>query len=327
MAARRNNRRGAGRGFLRLLGYITGILLFGIVVFLFTSCRPAPKTSYVRQDHPQAVLPRSEAPSQHERHRDSEQAQTTDTPPVQQVETRAASPAPETPAEEPTVTEEQTENMRPALPHNTERPDVAVLQHETARGNKGSRKIAITFDAGADSRPTAVILNALAKHNIHATFFLTGKFIEKNPSLTRRIAAEGHEIGNHTYSHKRLTSLTDGEIEVEVDKVEQQVLRLTGRSTKPLLRVPYGARDSHVLSVLASMGYTSVYWDIDSWDSVKAGITSEEIGNRVLGKIRNGSIVLMHCGSMATADELDPLLQQLQSEGYQPVTVSALLND
>jgi peptidoglycan/xylan/chitin deacetylase (PgdA/CDA1 family) len=81
-----------------------------------------------------------------------------------------------------------------------------------------------------------------------------------------------------------------------------------------------------VLTVLRDQGYKSIYWDLDSWDSVKKGITADEITNRVTSKIRNGSIVLMHCGSQATADALDNLLTKLIESGYIPVTVSELLN-
>lgn len=196
---------------------------------------------------------------------------------------------------------------------------------EVSRGSKISRRIALTFDAGADPRPTPKILEALAKHNLHATFFLTGKWIQKNPELAARITAEGHEIGNHTYSHKRLTSLNAGEIANEAERTEQLVLKVTGHSTKPYLRCPYGERDKRVLSVLRGLGYRSIYWDVDSWDSVKVNITSAEIEQRVMKKVRNGSIVLMHCGSKPTSDALDSLIGQLLSAGYQPVTVSELL--
>lgn len=214
------------------------------------------------------------------------------------------------------------------LPHEKPAPNVSIRsQREVSRGSAQSTKIALTFDAGADARPASEILSVLAKHGVHATFFLTGKWIEKNPGLARRIIAQGHEIGNHTYSHKRLTELTSGEIADEVDRTEQLALEVTGQSTKPFFRPPYGARDKRVLSVVGGLGYRSIYWDLDCWDSVKKGITSAQIEDRVLAKIRNGSIVLMHCGSQPSADALDSLLQKLESSGYQQVTVSELLGN
>lgn len=220
------------------------------------------------------------------------------------------------------------ESVSPSNPDQTKPDDLpkADLGTEVSHGDRHSSKIALTFDAGADARPAQSILETLSRYNIHCTFFLTGEWIERNPKLTQQIALAGHEIGNHTYSHRRLTGLTDREIAYEAEKTEQLVLQLTGHSTKPLLRVPYGARDKRVLASLGQNGYQSIYWDVDSWDSVKTDITSDEIKQRVLSKIQNGSIVLMHCGSKATADALDSMLRELLNLGYQPVTVSELLN-
>lgn len=214
-------------------------------------------------------------------------------------------------------------------PPKIDEPKLAATANSTmeySRGDITSKRIAITFDAGASSEPTAKILKTLAKHNIKCTFFLTGKWMEKNPSTTKKIASMGHEIGNHSYSHKQLTKLGAAEIAADADKTNRIVNELTGLNTKPLYRVPFGARDKRVLTVLRDQGYKSIYWDLDSWDSVKKGITADEITNRVTSKIRNGSIVLMHCGSQATADALDNLLTKLIESGYIPVTVSELLN-
>jgi len=196
---------------------------------------------------------------------------------------------------------------------------------EFSRGNPNSPKIALTFDAGWENKPGAKILDTLAEHGVCCTFFLTGKWVEKNPELTKRITDSGHEIGNHTYSHKSLTNLSAGQIADEAEKTEQLIVKITGKSTKPLLRVPYGSRDKRVLAALQKLGYRSIYWDTDCHDSVKPGITASEIEQRVLAKVRNGSVVLMHIGSGPTADCLDSLLTKLKEAGYQPVTVSELI--
>lgn len=213
-------------------------------------------------------------------------------------------------------------------PNQTKSYDLpkADLDTEISHGDRHSSRIALTFDAGADAQPVKSILDTLSRYNVHCTFFLTGEWIKRNPRLTQQIALAGHEIGNHTYSHRRLTALTEREIAYEVEKTEQLVVELTGHSTRPLLRVPYGARDKRVLASLQQNGYKSIYWDVDSWDSVKADITSDEIKQRVLSRIQNGSIVLMHCGSRATAEALDSMLRELLNLGYQPVTIGELLN-
>jgi len=188
----------------------------------------------------------------------------------------------------------------------------------------GSDRIALTFDAGASPAPTPAILSALRAAGVHVTFFLTGKWAEQNPSLVKRIVAEGHEIGNHTYSHPDLRKLTDDQITDQLAKTEDIITRIAGEGSKPYFRPPFGGRDKRVLQVAAQAGYTSVYWSLDSWDSYKKGITGKEIAERVLGRIEGGDIVLMHCGSAATAQALPGIIDELQNRGYRIVSVSQL---
>jgi peptidoglycan/xylan/chitin deacetylase (PgdA/CDA1 family) len=147
-----------------------------------------------------------------------------------------------------------------------------------------------------------------------------------NPEMVRRIADAGHELGNHTYTHPDLTRVPDEQVLAELQRTEDQVRRVTGRSTKPYFRPPFGARDARVLRLAAVEGYRSVYWTTDSWDSVKKGIRPDEIRRRVVGKAQPGGIVLMHCGSQATADALPQILRALKEQGYEIVTVSELLD-
>jgi len=300
----------AGRSASRFAGtlwFVVVIVLFAGSAFLLT-CRPNP--GGISREH-------VTAPESH---------------PARTAHEHASQPE-HTPRETtPPVTQEMTSETPPGAPqrHVPLGPYTRISGRfgEIGRGNPDSRKIALTFDAGADSAPASEILDTLAKYKVHATFFLTGKWVERNPELTRRIAAEGHEIGNHTYSHRRLTELSPEEIADEVEKTDQLVVKLTGRSTKPLLRVPMGSRDDQVLQTLKDLGYRSVYWDIDSWDAVsRKHMRSAGIEERVLGMMRNGSIVLMHCGSRPTADALDSMLGKLIAQGYQQVKVSEILGN
>jgi peptidoglycan/xylan/chitin deacetylase (PgdA/CDA1 family) len=314
----------------RVFGLALLLTVFAGAGFLLT-CQKNPRgTTHSSAPH-RATQGQSTPISHHKRHR----AKPVEKPVEAPADSAASTPetAAATQGTQSTEQPVKVESPKPVntgieLPRAGHHPPPAVVHTglgEVARGSSGSTRVAVTFDAGADSRPASKILDVLARHGVHATFFLTGKWIEKNPGLARRIIAEGHEIGNHTYSHERLTGLSSGEIAEEVDRTEQLVLQITGHSTKPYARVPYGARDKRVLSVLSQLGYRSIYWDVDCWDSVKKGITSAQIETRVLGKIRNGSIVLMHCGSQPTADALDDLLRKLESEGYSQSTVSGLL--
>lgn len=313
-------RTGAASRFGRALGYLTILLVFAGSAFLLT-CQKRPTSL-------NAVPPSSNQ-------RSSERATSISPDRASEAQTRRSGTAEpkhtiidsagekdETRQQTPTATADSA-----ARPAHKQSPAAGTKLGEVARGGPGGGMIALTFDAGADPSPTGEILDALAKHGVHATFFLTGKWVKKNPELVRRIAAEGHEIGNHTYSHRRLTELTDAQIGEEVEKTDSLVVELTGRSTKPLLRVPYGSRDARVLEVLRNLGYRSIYWDVDCWDAVKPNYTSADIRKRVLSKIGGGSIVLMHCGSRATADGLDSLLDKLEAEGYHQVMVSELLGN
>jgi peptidoglycan/xylan/chitin deacetylase (PgdA/CDA1 family) len=190
---------------------------------------------------------------------------------------------------------------------------------------KAGGVIAITFDAGASGDPVPKILAALDRYGLKCTFFLTGKWTDKYPEYARDIVAAGHELGNHTYSHKDLRTLSDEEIRRELERAEETVYRTTGASTKPYFRPPFGGRDKRVLTVAAACGYRSVYWTLDSFDSVKKGITAEEIRQRIVGRAKDGDIVLCHCGSEATAEALPLILEQLTGR-FTLVPVSVLEN-
>lgn len=199
------------------------------------------------------------------------------------------------------------------------------LKGELVQAVKAGKKIALTFDAGASADPTPTVLDALNSAGLKTTFFLTGKWCEQNPGLVRRIRDEGHEIGNHTYSHPDLRKLSDDQIREQLEKTDDLVTRITGKGCDPFFRPPFGGRDNRVLNVVAEAGYTSVYWSIDSWDAFKKGITGEEIEKRVLDRVQGGDIVLMHCGSMPTANVLPSLIKELKSRGYEVVKVSELI--
>ncbi len=216
------------------------------------------------------------------------------------------------------------------LPKQPEKPKQPkhrpkAMPGEIAHVAAASDKVALTFDAGASSVPTPAVLSALRAAGLRVTFFITGKWAEQNPQLVKQIRQDGHEIGNHTYSHPDLRRLSDTEIREQLIKTDDIVTRITGRPCDPYFRPPYGGRDNRVIRIASEMGYTTIYWSLDSWDAFKKNITSSEVKGRVLERIQGGDIVLMHCGSQATADALPSLIQELQSRGYQIVSVSELI--
>lgn len=201
-----------------------------------------------------------------------------------------------------------------------------VSSREVDRGATQAKLVALTFDAGSSADPVPQILRALAQRGAHCTFFLTGQWIERYPEAARQIAEAGHELGNHSWSHPPFTSLSDEQIREQLQRTEEIAQWVCRRTTKPLFRPPFGARDDRVRSVVAQEGYLTIYWTIDSWDSVKKDITPQMITDRVMRRIRPGAIVLMHCGSEATVQALPSLLDALEAQGYRVATVGELLS-
>jgi peptidoglycan/xylan/chitin deacetylase (PgdA/CDA1 family) len=196
---------------------------------------------------------------------------------------------------------------------------------EIGIGNTDRQRIALTFDAGGPSTPTSRILDILAKHQVHSTFFITGDWANLNPDLVRRIHNDGHEIGNHTMQHIDLRTLSDAQVCNELNQADQVLSDITGvPTTRPYFRAPYGGRDSRIWNLAANLGYRSVYWTIDTldWESTA---TPDSITKRVMDGLRNGVIILMHAGSDVEAQTLDGLMTKIEQLNYQMVTVTEVL--
>lgn len=192
--------------------------------------------------------------------------------------------------------------------------------------NTTSKVVALTFDDGADGANTNKILDILAKNNVKATFFLTGSGANHHPQYIKNIAAKGHQLGNHSYSHPDFTKLTATQMKTELDRTEAIVKSLTGKTTKPIFRAPFGAVNSAVLNGVGAAGYGyTIQWNIDTIDW--KGLTASQINTKVQTNIKPGSIVLMHTGAGApgTPLALPTMISQLKAKGYKFVTVSQLL--
>ena len=199
---------------------------------------------------------------------------------------------------------------------------------EVVRVAPGKKRIAITFDAGASGETWPRVLGALRERGIHITMFITGKFAEQYPDAIKQAVADGDEIANHTYSHLDSRTLTDAQLAEELSRTDQIIQNIAGVTTKPYWRCPYGARNNHVLNVAAAQGYRSIYWTLDSLDSVGQPKTPDFIFNRVTntpGVNLDGAIVLQHFGSEASAEALPRELDRLKEMGLQVVTVSELI--
>lgn len=183
--------------------------------------------------------------------------------------------------------------------------------------------IAITFDDGPHKEHTPRLLDMLKERKIKATFFVIGKNADAFPEIMKRIAAEGHEIANHSWSHPELAKLPQDTIKSEISRTTEAIDRATGRPTT-LLRPPYGALKTDQREwVRSTWGYRIILWDVDPLDWRKPG--SEVVSQRILTGTKPGSIILAHDIHADTVAAMPTTLDQLLARGFQFVTVSELL--
>ncbi len=192
--------------------------------------------------------------------------------------------------------------------------------------------VALTFDAGSDAGYTAQILETLRAEGVRASFGVTGKWAEANHDLLLAIAAGGHEFINHTYDHASFTGLSTGQVPLgteqralELSRTETTIYHLTGRSTRPYFRPPYGDLDQSVLTDVARDGYpTVVMWSVDTlgWK----GATVDEIVQRCLAQAAPGAIYVMHVGSQSQdGPALQRVIEGLRAAGYGLGAVSEVI--
>ncbi len=189
--------------------------------------------------------------------------------------------------------------------------------------NGGSGDIALTVNCawGADDIPE--ILNIFDEYNIKCTFFVLGVWAEKNPEKLKMIVDRGHEIGNHSYSHRLPSQIDTLEIEEEIVKCNEVVYSETG--VRPhVYRAPSGDYNDSAVELAERNGMTAVQWSVDSLDWMDDK-TAGDIISRVTGKTTSGSIILFHNDTNHTVEVLPEIIKHLQDEKYNFVTVSELL--
>ncbi|UFJ39848.1 polysaccharide deacetylase family protein [Brevibacillus humidisoli] len=190
------------------------------------------------------------------------------------------------------------------------------------------RQVALTFDDGPDVVFTPRVLDVLKKHNVKATFFLVGKRVEAHPEVVKRMVREGHEVGNHSYSHANLPKLKPHPFHVEVLRTQDVIARHSGYRPK-FIRPPYGAIEEEQIKWLASQGFTMVNWNVDSLDW--KGLSADQVADNVLSNVAQGAIILQHSAGghgedlSGTIDALPKIIEKLKADGVSFVTVSQLL--
>lgn len=191
-------------------------------------------------------------------------------------------------------------------------------------GGTYSKCIAFTFDDGPNPDTTPDILRVLAKYNAHATFFLIGRRVDKYPDLVKRIVNEGHEVGNHSFTHPNLTKLSKQKAYEEYALCSSAIKRITGNAPT-LCRPPGGDANPLIVDLAGALGMRSVAWSMNVADFESQD--ADTIQERIDRSAQSGDIVLLHDKVYATIMCLDDMLHSLQLQGYRFVTVSELMQD
>lgn len=195
-------------------------------------------------------------------------------------------------------------------------------------GDTEKKEIVLTFDSGYENGCTAKILDVLAKHEVKAAFFLVGNYLEQNPELVKRMAEEGHTVGNHTYHHRDMSEISDPAVfEEELSSVAELYENITGQEMPRYYRPPQGIYSEENLKMAQSLGYKTVFWSLAyvDWENDRQP-TREEAFSKLLPRIHNGAIVLLHSTSQTNAEILDELLTRWEEEGYTFITLDALFS-
>lgn len=184
------------------------------------------------------------------------------------------------------------------------------------------KTVAISFDAAWGADKTQGIIDILKQYNVSATFFLVGFWVDKYPELVKKIAENGFEIGNHSNTHPDFTKLNKEQMRLELETCINLIRKIIDVDIK-LFRSPFGAYNNTSIEVAQSLGMLTVQWDVDSLDW--KGIKPKEICDRVLTRVKNGSIILFHNNSDYILDALPVVLDRLILRGYKVVNVGSLV--
>ena len=193
-------------------------------------------------------------------------------------------------------------------------------------GDTTKQVIYLTFDAGYENGCTGKILDALQKHNAPAAFFLVGNYIEQNPDLVRRMVAEGHTVGNHTMHHYDMSKISDqAAFQKELTDLEALYRSVTDQDMPKYYRPPQGIYSESNLQMARDLGYKTVFWSLAYVDwQQDSQPTAEAAYGKLLPRIHNGAVVLLHSTSTTNAEILDDLLTKWEDMGYTFAPISDL---
>ncbi len=185
--------------------------------------------------------------------------------------------------------------------------------------------VSLSFDAAWGSDDTDLLLKILKDEDVKATFFLCGYWVKKYPDVVKKIAEEGHDIGNHGDTHAHGAQLSKEQNKAEIQGVHDKVKELLGIDIN-LFRPPYGEYNNTVIEAADELSYYTIQWDVDSWDWMKKGVEFEI--NHVLNhkNLKNGSILLFHNDTRDTPEALPSIIKGLKEKGYSFLPISQLIH-
>ena len=185
-------------------------------------------------------------------------------------------------------------------------------------GDTGQKVIYLTFDCGYENGYTEKILDALKKHHAPAAFFVVGHMIESAPDIVRRMAAEGHVVGNHTFHHPDMSAISQQDaFQKELDSLAELYRQTTGKPLSRFYRPPQGKYSEENLKQAQALGYKTVFWCLAYVDwNTDSQPTAEQAYAKLLPRIHDGAVVLLHSTSRTNAEILDELLTKWEEMGY-----------
>jgi peptidoglycan/xylan/chitin deacetylase (PgdA/CDA1 family) len=199
-----------------------------------------------------------------------------------------------------------------------------------AGGMRGSTQIALTYDDGPNDPHTLKLLDVLAKHNVQATFFMIGRYVQHRPDIARAVAQAGHVIGNHTFMHPLLIFESEARTRTQLVDCHQELEDAVGKHSN-LFRPPFGGRRPATISVARELGLQTIMWNVTGydWNAPPAAVIEKKIARQ----IRGGDLILLHDGGhrvmganrAQTVIATDNLIQRYRDQGYEFVTVEEML--
>ena len=204
--------------------------------------------------------------------------------------------------------------------------DELAEYHAAYLGDTTQKRIYLTFDSGYENGCTEKILDVLKAHHVPAAFFLVGNYVERNPELVKRMISEGHIVGNHTMHHYDMSQIKEqANFEKELTDLESLYKEVTGQEMEKYYRPPQGIYSRENLQQARDLGYKTVFWSLAyaDWDN-KAQPSREHAMSKLLPRIHNGAVVLLHSTSQTNAEIMDELLTRWEEMGYRFESIDKL---